>query len=45
MEKKIKNISKVCTSSTCASKQFPYCAEWCLSAVLKVAYEGDKQNE
>jgi len=44
MEKKIKSISKVCTSSTCASKQFSYCAEWCLSAVLKVEYEGDENN-
>ena len=44
MKKKIKNISKVCTSSNCPSKNFPYCAEWCLSAVLKVEYEGDESQ-
>ena len=27
MEKKIKNIAKVCTSTNCPSKEFPYCAE------------------
>jgi len=41
-EKKIKNISKVCTSKDCPNKQFPHCAEWCLSAILKVKYEGDE---
>lgn len=37
--KKIKNIGKVCISTVCESKHFPYCAEGCNNAELRIEFE------
>ena len=40
MEKKIKNIGKVCTSKNCPElHEFPYCAGGCVTVQTVVEYE------
>lgn len=40
-KRKIINMGKVCTSTTCSGTQFPHCTECCTSAVMMVEYENN----